>query len=277
MMWVKINFRIKSGASPEGARPARRGWTSVKVRALISIKRAERERTMETSTRERFRTSATIWQDVEDALSRMGFQREGKKCKKKWEVLMTDFRKVFDHDRLLGSGIVSYYMMTEGERATKRLPKHFSKEYFDLMVSWVPDARAVDPTGLNIMDSGALPESESAEGDIQAQTNVVDLSEDENYFHTQSKKRKTRRQVLDHEFKKNTEKFILYLETESQRRTVEAAASLDLEIKRHEWERAHTNLLMAQQDRMVDTLAGAMSSITTAMADFTEKMSTHFT
>jgi hypothetical protein len=236
--------------SPEETRTTRRGWTAVEVRELISIKRAEREHTLEATARGRFRSGQTMWQDVEDAMRRLGFSREWKSCKKKWEVIMTDFRKVYDYDKNLGSGIVSYYMLNEQERLTKRLPKCFPKDSFDALVSWVPSIRAVDPTGINIMDSGVPPvESENVEGlDSGNQANYVDLSEDEDYVHTQSKKKKPRRANLDDEFRQNNENLLSFLEAESSKKTLEASNALAFDVNQHQWEKEQAALLLAQQD-----------------------------
>jgi hypothetical protein len=107
------------------------------------------------------------------------------------------------------------------------------KKYFDIMVSWIPNAQAVDLTRITIMDSGILPKSENAKNDWNQgwnHTNIVDLFEDEDYVHTQPRKKKTKRKVLDKKFKKNNEKLLLFLKMESHRRIMEAQASLELKI-----------------------------------------------
>jgi hypothetical protein len=91
--------------------------------------------TLEATSRGRFCSGQTMWQQVEDAMRRLRFSQEWKSCKKKWEVIMTDFQKVYNYNRSLGGGIVSYYMLNEQERLTKRLPKPFPKERFDALVS----------------------------------------------------------------------------------------------------------------------------------------------
>jgi hypothetical protein len=114
------------------------------------------------------------------------------KYKSKWEKLMTDFKKVYDYDKGLGSGLVSYYELTYTERESKDLPKKISKEFFDLFVSWVCDSFAVDPTEINVMDSGIPPvESENVEGlESENQTCVIDLTDNEgNTMHSQSRRK----------------------------------------------------------------------------------------
>ena len=49
-----------SNENPEETRTTRRGWTEVEVRELISIKRAEREQTLEATAQGRFRSGQTI-------------------------------------------------------------------------------------------------------------------------------------------------------------------------------------------------------------------------
>jgi hypothetical protein len=67
---------------------------------------------------------------MEDALSKMKFYRKERTCKNKWEVMVTNFWKVYDHDNLLGSGIILYYMMTEREKGPKAFTKPFFKKVF---------------------------------------------------------------------------------------------------------------------------------------------------
>jgi hypothetical protein len=250
----------------------------VEVRELISIKRAEQEQTLEATSRGRFCSGQTMWQDVEDAMCRLGFSQKWKSCKKKWKVIMTDLQKVYDYDKGLGSSIVSYYMLNEQERLTKRLPKCFPKESFHALVSWVPMIWAVDPTGINVMNSGVTPvKSENVERlDSGNQANYVDLSKDEDYVHTQSRKKKTMRENLDDEFRQNNENLLSFLEAESSKKTLEASNALAFDVNRHQWEKEQVALLLAQQDRVVDAISGAMNNITNVMADFIKRLSEQF-
>jgi hypothetical protein len=156
----------------------------------------------------RFRIGETRWLDIQDGLRRMGIERDSAKCKSKWEKMMTDFKKVFDYDKDLGSGLLSYNAMTGSERKSRNLPKKIQKDFFDFLVSWVPDSCAVDPSGINVMDTGVPPaESNIVEGlASENQTPIYDMTDDKgSTVHTQSRRNRTQRENLDHNLKKNNE------------------------------------------------------------------------
>jgi hypothetical protein len=170
-------------------------WNLVELSSLILAKRAEAERTRTARGSDRFETADTKWSKIEQALRRDGFIRRPDSIKKRWERLSAEFKKIYDYDRMLGSGQLSYYALDPSGRAEKRLPKAFPHTHFDLMLSWVPAARAVDPEGINIMDSSQIEaEAEVTENissqDAQGAEANITLDDNGSTIRTQARKRK---------------------------------------------------------------------------------------
>jgi hypothetical protein len=168
-------------------------WNLVELSSLILAKRAEAERTRTARGSDRFETADTKWSKIEQALRRDGFIRRPDSIKKRWERLSAEFKKIYDYDRMLGSGQLSYYALDPSGRAEKRLPKAFPHTHFDLMLSWVPAARAVDPEGINIMDSSQIEaEAEVTENissqDAQGAEANITLDDNGSTIRTQGRK-----------------------------------------------------------------------------------------
>jgi hypothetical protein len=120
--------------SPE-ERSRNKTWNSVEVTSLILTKRAEAERTRTARGSDRFETADTKWIKIEQALRRDGFPGRPDSIKIRWERHSAEFKKIYDYDKKLGSGQMSYYALDPSGRAEKRLPKAFPHTHFDLMLS----------------------------------------------------------------------------------------------------------------------------------------------
>lgn len=91
-----------------GSSSGGRRWSSVELNVLIGLKRQEYERSLHDHPRERMRTADQKWADIEAGYKRHNFNRKADVLKKKWEKLMTDFKKVYDYQRQIPSGQVGY-------------------------------------------------------------------------------------------------------------------------------------------------------------------------
>jgi Myb/SANT-like DNA-binding domain len=69
------------------------------------------------SSRERMRTTEQRWKEIEDLCKSQNVQRGWKQCKKRWEKLLTDFKKIFDFQAHTPSGGDGYF---ELERAARK-------------------------------------------------------------------------------------------------------------------------------------------------------------
>lgn len=63
------------------------------------------------------------------------------------------WKKVYDWERNIPSGHVSYFEMTRQERKKNSLPLDFSEQLFLEMVEWLPEKEEVEPKDGVLMDT----------------------------------------------------------------------------------------------------------------------------
>lgn len=71
----------------------------VDLQILIGLKWQEFERAVHDHPRERMQTADHRWADIEVGMRRANIDQKAPLICKKWEKLMTDFKKVFDYQR----------------------------------------------------------------------------------------------------------------------------------------------------------------------------------
>jgi hypothetical protein len=98
-------------------------WSLVELSALILAKRAEVGRVRNAQGAERFETAERKWSRVEQALKPDGISCKSDSIKKGWKKLLSDFKKVYNYDRKLGKGQVSYNALDMPGRLVVRLAK----------------------------------------------------------------------------------------------------------------------------------------------------------
>ncbi|CAM6088520.1 unnamed protein product [Calypogeia fissa] len=142
---------IIAGAALKDAQQAR--WKTSDLLVLIAAKRFEAERATFGKLRDKLRLAEHRWKEVEEFCGREGVHRKAGQCKKRWEKLMTDFKKVYDYQKQISSGQLGYFEQNSDERKKRKLPLSFLHEWYEAMVVWVPNHRTTNLDPDHIMDN----------------------------------------------------------------------------------------------------------------------------
>ncbi|CAM6118501.1 unnamed protein product [Calypogeia fissa] len=134
-------------------------WATRELLVLIAAKRYQAEQSTLDPSRERMRTAEARWKEVEDICRKDGVNKKWEQCKKRWERLFTDFKKVYDYQKQIPAGHDGYFEMTRKERKDKRLPSLFADEWYQAMEAWVPRNKSAHPDPQQVVDSTTIEES----------------------------------------------------------------------------------------------------------------------
>jgi hypothetical protein len=142
---------------PAGGRrpPHQSRWKSSDLLVLIAAKKAEFDRLSSYKTRDKSKSAGLRWKEVEGFCRRNGVNRKAGQCRKRWEKLMTDFKKVYDYQKKIPEGQAGYFEMTSDEWKMRKLPLNFLQEWYKAMEEWIPSSRSSHPDPNQIMDSTA--------------------------------------------------------------------------------------------------------------------------
>lgn len=134
-------------------------WATRELLVLIAAKRFQAEQSSLDPSRERMRTAEARWKEVEDICRKDGVSKKWEQCKKRWERLFTDFKKVYDYQKQIPVGQDGYFEMTRKERKERRLPSLFAEDWYQAMETWVPRNKSVHPDPQQVVDSTTIEES----------------------------------------------------------------------------------------------------------------------
>ena len=141
-----------NAAALKDAQQAR--WKTSDLLVLIAAKRFEAERSSFGKSRDKLRLAEHRWKEVEAFCGREGVHRKAGQCKKRWEKLMTDFKKVYDYQKQISRGQLGYFEQSSDERKKRKLPLSFLHEWYESMVVWVPNHRAINLDPDQAMENG---------------------------------------------------------------------------------------------------------------------------
>ncbi|CAM6115359.1 unnamed protein product [Calypogeia fissa] len=149
-------------------------WSPQELKKLILAKKQEWEHaTSGTPLQKKMASGKEKWKIIAENLVNEGMKnpvRDHSSCKKKWEKVTGEFKKVYDYERMVCNAEESYYAMSASERRRKNLPSNFSEEVYEMIVDWLPSRHEVDPSSLHVIDSSTrglddeAPASDSTPG-----------------------------------------------------------------------------------------------------------------
>jgi hypothetical protein len=150
-----------STSGPSRATVAAKGklpdWSPQELKKLILAKKQEWEHaTCGTPLQKKMASGKEKWKIIAENLVSEGMKnpvRDHSSCKKKWEKVTGEFKKVYDYERTVCNADESYYAMSVTERRRKNLPSNFSEEVYDMIVEWLPSRHEVDHSALHVIDS----------------------------------------------------------------------------------------------------------------------------
>ncbi|CAM6088621.1 unnamed protein product [Calypogeia fissa] len=139
-----------------GRRPPHQSrWKSSDLLVLIAAKKFEFERLSSYKSRDKTKSAGLRWKEVEGFCRLNGVNRKAGQCRKRWEKLMTDFKKVYDYQKKIPEGQPGYFEMSSEEWKMRKLPLNFLLEWYRAMEAWIPNQRSSHPDPNQIMDSTA--------------------------------------------------------------------------------------------------------------------------
>ncbi|KAJ7536680.1 hypothetical protein O6H91_12G077400 [Diphasiastrum complanatum] len=130
------------------ARVYRKGfWSMNETMVLLSLKRQDNEKQARGNERERNRTSAERWREIEEGCWARGVKKSSQQIKDKWDHLSADFKKVMDYENSVPVGQKSYWQMTTDERREiKNMPLHFHLQVYQYMNQWMRKSKPIRRT-----------------------------------------------------------------------------------------------------------------------------------
>jgi hypothetical protein len=215
-------------------------WVLTEICLLVEAKRLEADRTFHASARERMRTDQQKLDEIVQALARRGFRRTPGQIRSKWDRITAEFKRIFDYHESKPSGEPLYWDMDREQREKFKLPKSYSRDVYDLLMSWFPRQRAVRPQRSNLMDSSStwLEENEpdawdsqqwdsatdgyetGNEENIAPQMNAANISA-ANVFprvDVNGRRKKTKRYHFEEQFTKVNREFLEAMEADNEKR-----------------------------------------------------------
>jgi hypothetical protein len=150
----------KSKAPKVATKKPLREWTIQELLILIAAKRKEWDEVITgTSTQAKMKGRNHKWQTIAKYVKEMGVTdpiRDSTSCKKRWEKLQSDWKKIYDWEKTTPSGNPSWFDMEKDERREAQLPLSFQEELYEPIREWLPSREEVDPKEAVIMDAGRV-------------------------------------------------------------------------------------------------------------------------
>lgn len=163
--------------------PHQSRWKSSDLLVLIAAKKFEFERLSSYKSRDKTKSAGLRWKEVEGFCRLNGLNRKAGQCRKRWEKLMTDFKKVYDYQKKIPEGQPGgYFEMSSEEWKIRKLPLNFLLEWYKAMEAWIPNQRSSHPDPNQIMDSTAgdnFPNQNGEPGTPSASPFALHLDEED--------------------------------------------------------------------------------------------------
>lgn len=122
--------------------------------ASQAARREDFERVRRGNLKERHKSAQERWKWIEDYSWSQGVHRSAQQCQDKWELLVSEFKKVHDYEKSLPEGQKSYWDMSKEEKKKTAMPPNFYKAVYNALVEWYSKSRPADPGELD--SSGPL-------------------------------------------------------------------------------------------------------------------------
>ncbi|GBG90919.1 hypothetical protein CBR_g51524 [Chara braunii] len=144
-------------------------WSVEQILVLVQTKREyDDEQEWRTGKiKGKFKNNPTRWADVSERLAEKGVLRTLGSCQRKFENVMTAFRKV--HDFQLRSGEEEWFELCTTERRERKVGYSIKREVYDLMERLYGEDANISP--VNLTDGGVpFTVSEGGEGSNESST-----------------------------------------------------------------------------------------------------------
>lgn len=155
---VVFGDRRKGDGFRKGRIYKKGNWTSAEILVLQAARREDFERVRRGNLKERHKSAQERWKWIEDYSWSQGVHRSAQQCQDKWELLVSEFKKVHDYEKSLPEGQKSYWDMSKEEKKKTAMPPNFYKAVYNALVEWYSKSRPADPGELD--SSGPLRHTE---------------------------------------------------------------------------------------------------------------------
>lgn len=114
-----------------------------------AARREDFDRVRKGNLKERYKTAQERWKWIEDYGWSRGVLRSAQQCQDKWELIVSEFKKVKDLEKNISGGQKSYWDMSKDERKKIAMPPNLYKEVFNALAEWYMKGRPADPGELD--------------------------------------------------------------------------------------------------------------------------------
>jgi hypothetical protein len=146
---VPFGDRSKKDAFRKGRAYKKGNWTAAEILVLQAGRREDFDRIRKANLKERHKTAQERWKWIEDYGWSNGVHKSAQQCQDKWELLVSEFKKVNDHEKTIPGGQKSYWDMSKEERKKTAMPPNFYKEVYNALAEWYIKGRPADPGELD--------------------------------------------------------------------------------------------------------------------------------
>jgi hypothetical protein len=142
-----------SASIPSPAKRARKdrgpNWNSMEISALIQAKRHLFLEELEAvDGRHLMNPDASKWVRISIEVMQAGcsqYPRDGPSCKTKWNLIISDYKKIADYFARSGTNGAGYWELTAADRKGEGLPRVFSEEVYFGINEWYGTRPSMNP------------------------------------------------------------------------------------------------------------------------------------
>ncbi|KAG0612053.1 hypothetical protein M758_7G186700 [Ceratodon purpureus] len=246
---VVFGDRMKRDGYRKGRIYKKGNWTAAEILVLQAARREDFDRVRRGNLKERHKSAQERWKWIEDYGWSQGVHKSAQQCQDKWELLVSEFKKVNDYEKNVPGGQKSYWDMSKEERKKTAMPPNFYKEVYNALAEWYSKGRPADPGELDtsgpLRHTGASHRSHSLQAASDAEFSVPEDSDGDGDPESLLRKRKRKSSLfpLSEEYglacilKVNNKRVIDAMMESEDRKDKRHREDMDMEEKKLEFER----------------------------------------
>eukprot|EP01018_Ginkgo_biloba_P024369 Gb_35051 [translate_table: standard] len=129
-------------------------WTLTEMLVLVREKWAVENELQHSPSKSQYTGASDKWSSISNRCTASNVLRTAGQCRKKWELLISDYKKIKDWER--HCGIDSYWSLNHNSKREHKLPFYLERELFDAMDAHLGKTPSTCPEAtFDSMDVGA--------------------------------------------------------------------------------------------------------------------------
>jgi hypothetical protein len=146
---IAFGDRLKRDGYRKGRIYKKGNWTAAEILVLQLARREDFDRVRKGNLKERHKSAQERWKWIEDYGWSQGVHKSAQQCQDKWELLVSEFKKVNDYEKNVSGIQKSYWDLSKEERKKTAMPPNFYKEVYNALGEWYCKGRLADPGELD--------------------------------------------------------------------------------------------------------------------------------